>query len=322
MKPRILVIRGGAIGDFILTLPAIRLLRENFPNAQLEILGYEHIVEIARGRFYADATRSIEYGAMAGFFVPNSKLAPDLVEYFASFQQVISYLFDPDLFFENNLRRAGVKNFLPAYARIDDSQHAAQQLARPLEKMALFLDDAAARVHPSEQDQAQARLFLGETAEPPIAIHPGSGSARKNWPAANWAVLVQWLGQVAPETRLLLVGGEADDAPVSVVRAALSRERVSLAQNLPLPILAAVFEHCRLFVGHDSGISHLAASVGTPCVLLFGPTEPAVWAPANPGVKVITAPEGDLSRLPVAEVQEAVRASAGAASLALVRLRP
>ena len=68
-KPRILVIRGGAIGDFILTLPAIKLLREAFPNAHLEILGYEHIISIADGRFYANGTRSIEYGAMAGFFV-------------------------------------------------------------------------------------------------------------------------------------------------------------------------------------------------------------------------------------------------------------
>ena len=121
MKPRILVIRGGAIGDFILTLPAVRLLRENFPDAHLEILGYRHIVALAEGRFYADATRSIEYGPMAGFFIPRSVLAPDLVEYFASFQQVVSYLFDPDGFFEANLRRAGVKNLLPAYAKIDQT---------------------------------------------------------------------------------------------------------------------------------------------------------------------------------------------------------
>ena len=92
MKPRILVIRGGAIGDFILTLPAIKLLRENFPAAHLEILGCRHIIALAEGRAYADATRSIEYGPMAGFFVPRSVLAPDLVEYFASFQQVVSYL--------------------------------------------------------------------------------------------------------------------------------------------------------------------------------------------------------------------------------------
>src|SRR5438093_965683 len=115
MPSRILVIRGGAIGDFILTLPAIKLLRENFPAAQLEILGYKHIVALAEGRFYADATRSIEYGPMSGFFVPHAELASDLVEYFASFQQVISYLYDPSRFFEANLRRAGVKNFIAAY---------------------------------------------------------------------------------------------------------------------------------------------------------------------------------------------------------------
>src|SRR4029079_13859228 len=84
MAGRILVIRGGAIGDFILTLPAIRLLRENFPEARLEILGYEHIVALAEGRFYAEATHSIEYGALAGFFIPGSDLAADLQEYFAS----------------------------------------------------------------------------------------------------------------------------------------------------------------------------------------------------------------------------------------------
>ena len=139
VKPRILVIRGGAIGDFILTLPAIKLLRENFPDAHIEILGYRHIVAVAEGRFYAEGARSIEYGPMAGFFVPNSVLDPALVEYFASFQQVISYLFDPDGFFEGNLRRAGVKNFLPAYQKIDDSEHASLQLARPLQRLALFL---------------------------------------------------------------------------------------------------------------------------------------------------------------------------------------
>ncbi|HEY3898180.1 MAG TPA: glycosyltransferase family 9 protein [Chthoniobacter sp.] len=307
MKPRILVIRGGAIGDFVLTLPAIRLLRENFPDVHLEILGYEHIVEIARGRFYADATRSIEYGPMAGFFIPNSDLSPELVEYFAGFQQVISYLFDPDAFFENNLRRAGVKNYLAAYSRIDDSLHAAQQLARPLEKLALFLEDTAARLHPSEDDRQRAVEFLGASGSPVIAIHPGSGSPRKNWPAGHWVSLAKWLIASAPHHRLLLVGGEADDVPLSAVRAALPRDQVLLAHHLPLPHLVAILERCRLFIGHDSGISHLAAATGAPCVLLFGPTDPAVWAPANPAVKVVTAPDGDLGFLETTVVQEAVQ---------------
>jgi heptosyltransferase-2 len=307
VKPRILVIRGGAIGDFILTLPAIRLLREAFPDVHLEILGYEHIVELARGRFYADGTRSIEYSAMAGFFVPNSNLAPDLVAYFGGFQQVVSYLFDPDSFFENNLRRAGVKNFLPAYARIDDSQHAAQQLARPLEKLALFLEDPAAHLYPLQADRMRAGEFLGASTAPLIAIHPGSGSPRKNWPAENWASLARWLGQFPAEGQIVLVGGEADDAAVSTVEAAVPKDRLLVARNLPLPALAAVLQRCRLFIGHDSGISHLAAATGTPCVLLFGPTDPAVWAPRNAGAAVVTAPGGDLANLSIETVQGAVR---------------
>ena len=303
MKPRILVIRGGAIGDFILTLPAIRLLRENFPAAHLEILGYRHIIALAEGRRYADSTRSIEYGAMAGFFIPRSVLAPDLVEYFASFQQVVSYLFDPDGFFEANLRRAGVKNFLPAYAKLDDTEHAARQLARPLQSLALYLEDHAATVHPSARDHAFADEFLGTSDAPLIALHPGSGSPRKNWPLENWRALGAWLLARPSPPRLLLIGGEADHAQLDALIAAWRGAPVLLARDLPLPHLAALLARCRLFLGHDSGISHLAAAAGAPSLLLFGPTDPAVWAPVNPHVSILPAPGGDLAALPVAAVQ-------------------
>jgi heptosyltransferase-2 len=220
---------------------------------------------------------------------------------------VVSYLFDPDLFFENNLRRAGVKNFLPAYARIDDSEHAAQQLARPLQRMALFLDDPAAEVFPTAEDRAQAKAFLGDSTAPVIAMHPGSGSPRKNWPAKHWAALAEWLGEYAPNSRLLLVGGEADAASMATVQATVQGSDVLISEHMPLPQLAAVLDRCRLFLGHDSGISHLAAAAGARCLLLFGPTDPAVWAPANEGVKVITAPVWDLGQLSVEEVQQAVK---------------
>lgn len=310
-KPRILVIRGGAIGDFILTLPAIRLLRENFPAAHLEILGYRHIIALAEGRGYADGVRSIEYAPMAGFFVPRSELAPDLAEYFASFQQVISYLFDPDGFFEANLRRAGVKNLLPAYAKLDDSSHAAQQLARPLQSLALFLEDHAATVHPGPEDRAFADTFLGADDAPLIAVHPGSGSPRKCWPLENWRALGAWLLARKPQPRVLLIGGEADHAQIDTLAAAWRDRPVRLARDLPLPHLAALLARCRLYLGHDTGISHLAAAAGAPSLLLFGPTDPAIWAPANPLVNVLTAPGRDLTMLSTDTVQARVSALLG-----------
>lgn len=299
MKPRILVIRGGAIGDFILTLPALKLLREAFPNAHLEILGYRHIVALAEGRYYADGARSIEYGPMAAFFVPGAELAAELVEYFASFQQIVSYLYDPSGFFEANLRRAGVKNLLTAFARIDDSAHAAQQLARPLESLALYLESHAATVHPGVDDRTAARALTTHSG-PLIAIHPGSGSSRKNWPIPHWIALAAELRAARPDARLVLVGGEADRAQLAALSATCPE--ALLARDLPLPVLAALLERCALYLGHDTGISHLAAAVGTRCVLLFGPTDPAIWAPANAAVAIVAAPDGNLENLPVAEV--------------------
>ncbi len=304
----ILVIRGGAIGDFVLTLPAIGLMREAFPETRIEILGYKHIVAMAEGRHYADSVRSIEYGPMAAFFSPLSDLAPDLTEYFASFSQVVSYLYDPDGFFERNLRKAGVRNYLPAHIRIDDSEHAARQLARPLQSLALYLEDHAAHLHPSHDDHASAADFLGDVASKElIAIHPGSGSPKKNWAARNWAITGKQLTAEEPGCRLLLVGGEADHSQLDELAGLLAECDIQIARDLPLPVLAAILARCRMFLGHDSGISHIAAAVDTPSFLLFGPTDPEIWAPANESVAVITAPGGDLSQLDSAAVLEALR---------------
>jgi len=297
---RILVIRGGAIGDFILTLPAIGLLRDAFPDAQIEILGYKHIVALAEGRHYAHATRSIEYAGLSAFFIPGAKLPPDLIDYFAGFQQVVSYLYDPDDFFQENLRRAGVKHLLPAYSRIDKSAgHAVRQLARPLERLALFLDEESAAlqpcIYPSEGDRAFATGFLERAGVAPsaqalIAVHPGSGGKHKLWPVEHWRWLLEHLRGQPGSPRILLVGGEADVERIEALRSPSD----IIASNLPLPHLAALFEQCAGFLGHDSGISHLAAAVGTPCILLFGPTDPSIWAPPGPHVQVLRASEGNL----------------------------
>jgi heptosyltransferase-2 len=310
MKPRILVIRGGAIGDFVLTLPAIRLLRENFPHAHLEILGYKHIIALAEGRFYADATRSIEYAGLSRFFIPRTELPEDMVEYFASFQQIVSYLYDPDRFFEENIRRAGVKYYLHGSPKLHDSAHAAQQLAQPLESLALYLEDKAPVLFPSDADREFAADYLARAfpgaAGPLIAMHPGSGGERKNWPVERWEALGETLFKLEPAARLLVVGGEADHPRLEYLQRAWKGKLVHMALHLPLPELAAILQQCRLFLGHDSGVSHIAAATGTASLLLFGPTDPDVWAPLTGKVTIIRAPGGDLSLLPLATVAQAL----------------
>ena len=295
-QPSILVIRGGAIGDFLLTLPALRLLREGFPDCRIEIVGYRHICSVAEGRYYADAVRSIEYAPMAGFFNPRSDLDPELSAYFSGFGQVISYLFDPDGFFAGNLKRCGVKNLICGDPRISDSGHAVHQLARPLESLALFLEDSSAEVFPTVEDRAEAERLLDGHRQPFIAVHPGSGSSKKNWPLSAWKELLSDL--CGTKATILVVSGESDAERVAELKATFGKRLVFL-DHRPLHILGAVLQRCAFYIGHDSGISHLAAAAGVKCLLLFGPTDPAVWAPTNPDVNVLRAPGGLLQNLSV-----------------------
>lgn len=307
MAGRILVIRGGAIGDFILTLPAIGLLRESFPAAHIEILGYRHIASLAERRYYADATRSIEYAPLAGFFNPKSDLDPDLSEYFGGFHQVISYIYDPDQLFEKSLRKAGVKNLISVSPKIGDSDHAARQLALPLQQMALWLEDPAAEFFPSPEDLAIAKQWVESRQDSRVlAVHPGSGGERKNWPLPAWQEFLTAEHRTGRWDKILVVGGESDTPRLAALRRSLPSEGMTFLEGIPLPVLGAVLGRSSQFVGHDSGISHLAAAAGANCLLMFGPTDPQIWAPANDHVSVITAPGGDLSALDVAAVRRRV----------------
>ena len=110
----------------------------------------------------------------------------------------------------------------------------------------------------------------------------------------------------------MIVSGEADETRCARLESEGKDRDVRFAKALPLPHLAAVLENS-IFVGHDSGISHLAAAAGAKCILLFGPTDPDVWAPMNENVEVIRAVSGKLSDLGIIEVEAAVAAALSAA---------
>ncbi len=302
---RILVIRGGAIGDFVLTLPAIKLLRDQFPKAHLEILGYKHIAALAEKHFYADEARSIESASLARFFAKDSELPAELLDYFAGFDLILSYLYDPDRIFETNVGKSLGGTFIAGPSKIDSSEHAVVQLARPLAVMGLSLTDPAARLFPTDADRQAAEPLLEHSGRM-IALHPGSGSETKNWPIENWIELGNAL--LARDHSLIIIAGEADTARTQQLRLVWDGKPVRFAENLPLPHLAALLEG-GAFIGHDSGISHIAAAVGARCVLLFGPTDPAIWAPANEKVKVLRAPDGKMELLEIETVAAALWAA-------------
>ena len=149
------------------------------------------------------------------------------------------------------------------------------------------------------------RKFLGTTAQPIVAIHPGSGSQAKNWPLKNWIRLFSRSGEFSINgefSSLVVISGEADNVQTEQLEREWRNRNVPFAKNLPLPQLAALLERS-VFVGHDSGISHLAAAVGANCILLFGPTNPDIWAPKNTNVRVLKAPNGRISDLKIEQVK-------------------
>jgi heptosyltransferase-2 len=288
-------------------LPVLKALRAAHPQARIEILGYSHIVIIADKRFYADALRSIEFAALSRFFARDAELPLDLRDYFGGFDLILSYLYDPDEIFENNLQRCGAKRILRGPARIIPGTHAARQLARPLQTLGINVSDLAAKIFPSDEDRAFARRFLENCKAPVLALHPGSGSERKNWPIENWIELAKTLLNTNVLFRtIIFVSGEADEKEITRLRTLFKDEpHVRFADGLPLPQLAGLLEQST-FIGHDSGISHLAAAAGARCFLLFGPTDPKIWAPQNKDVCVLLAPNGDLTQLDVTTVENAM----------------
>ena len=123
---------------------------------------------------------------------------------------------------------------------------------------------------------------------PWLAVAPGSGHPRKNWPLAHYYEVSRALGwEYGLQT--VWLAGPAEEEMLPYLGALAKAQGQVLLANRPLARLARVLSRCRLYLGNDSGLTHLAAAVGEPEVLaLFGPTDPRVWAPLGPRVRTLT----------------------------------
>jgi heptosyltransferase-3 len=291
---KILFIRGGALGDFIVTLPTLRLLREHWPDAHIELLGHPRIAEIALRRHYLNSVRSVNHGPLSAFFTPRAVLDPAWMDYVGGFDLALSYFYDPDGLFLHNLERCRPGRVLTFPPRVPENfgRPAARHFAGMVEPLGLALgENAASEVFPSPEDTAGARAFLNgiKPGTRLVAIHPGSGSESKNWPKESWAGLGRRLIQDVPALTLVLLEGEADAEPAHFILEAWKDLPHLRARWLSFPLLAALLRQASLFLGHDSGITHLAAASrqDLPVIALFGPTDPVVWAPPRPGVRIL-----------------------------------
>ncbi len=137
------------------------------------------------------------------------------------------------------------------------------QLCAPLGMDVPILAPGGMRI-PEEASRAAA-LAMGEA--PFVAIAPGS-----RWPSKQWNGFARLAPLLARDARILLVGDENDRAFADPIARSLGERCLDLTGRAPLMDAAAHLARCRVFVGNDSGLMHLAEAVGVPVVSLFGPT--------------------------------------------------
>ncbi len=292
-RGRILVIRGGAVGDFIVTLPVLAALRSQFPQTRLEVLAYPQVATLAVRAGLADEAHAIESRPLAGFFARRGVLDPREAERFSRCDVIFSYLYDPDEIFRANLARVTRAQIIQGPHRpVETSGVSAPiQLLEPLERLAIFDADPVPRLRwPG----------MGRGSDGWIALHPGSGSPSKNWPLERWMELV---GRCVAETdwKWMLTGGEAETDALDRLERLIPATRRTVLRGQSLDSVAEHLSRCRAFLGHDSGITHLAAAVGLPCLALWGPSNESVWRPlVPPGQRIRTlSHSGGLAELSV-----------------------
>jgi lipopolysaccharide export system permease protein len=166
-----------------------------------------------------------------------------------------------------------------------------------LEELAELLAlDAAPSPHLRIDDKARAdaRALVGTDAKV-LALGPGSNFIGKRWPPDRFASLAQRLVAGALQGAPVLLLGAPEDTPICAeIATALADVGVRVidgAGKLDLLAGAAALEQAALFVGNDSGLMHIAATVGAPTLGLFGPSDEQVYGPWGPRTKAIRGPK-------------------------------
>ncbi len=286
---RILVIHPGALGDVLLALPALARLRAAFPRTELALGAAPPISSLFHGTPLVDRIVSLETLRLHECFA-DSPLSRETKEGLTAYDVIVSWFGSHDPTYRRQLDGLGRRAIVARASPPPGIEiHAARWLLRTLEPLGIASFPVWAPPLPVAQEaMEEARGWAaahGLSMDQVVAVHPGSGAHAKCWPAERFAALVGWI-ETGVGGSVVLIEGPADAAPVPSVLSRLEKTP-PVARNFPLPLQAAFFAGAALFIGNDSGLTHLAAAVGAPTIALFGPTDPAIWAPPGPRVIVI-----------------------------------
>lgn len=296
---RTLVLFPGALGDFCCLLPTLVALNRP-PEASLTVCARSSWLVLSPPDM---AKIDFERAEVADLF-GSEPLRPETRRLFRGFERALSWTGSGVCGFRRRLEQAtGGAALVFPFRGMAAGEHAAAYYAR-----CASVPLRVPRLIPGQNARQWARAWETslEPKRPLLALHPGSGSPSKNW--EGMCELAQWWMFATGGTAVILLG------PAEVERGWRRPDGSPAVVAQPLDRLAALLERADVYVGNDSGVTHLAGLVGTPGVALFGPTDPEVWGPLGGRIRVLAAPSACAKgckvagicthRLPVEQVGE------------------
>lgn len=285
-----LIIQPGAIGDCILTVPLLRMLRAIGP---VDVMGHPERLALLQGRSEVGKILPLETPGLHELFADCDTFAPSagpLTDMLSGYELIVTFLADEKGKFQRNLQRFAGRivavelrppNDWPGHAAEFFVQQVREQLPDfDLPDMKDLLQGPL--LCASEADRLHGQSLLAEhnidaDGGRVIAMQPGSGGTRKCWPLENFRAIADELANRGYQVVMLLGPAELERWPGAVVAAI--RSELAVIENADLTDVAAVLSCCCGYLGNDSGITHLAAALGTPTLAVFGPSNRTHWQP-------------------------------------------
>ena len=276
---RILIIRPAALGDTLMLAPALSNSREW---GEAIVAGRRPGIDFLRPL----VSRCLEFEGSGWHALFMDAPEPGVTLPATEVDKVIAFLNDPQGVVRRNLERffpgASIA-VLPGYPDKKEPVHVALYLAGAMEKSGLPVHAEKAM-----DDAMKGPLLPGNLSRVRSVFHPGSGGAQKNQPPEFWLNLVRAFREkiaVTKERPVVLLG----PAEEKLLPLFSGEKEVEILLSPDMDKLSLLLQEALLYVGHDSGITHLAAMLGAPTIALFRDSSVAQWRPLGPRVKVIEA---------------------------------
>ena len=289
------IIHPGTLGDVVLALPAIQLIRCQFSDHELVLLVRESIGRLLLKFGLVDRVINMEGPVLAELLSDGPCFGADVGEIMDRCHHAVAWVADRDGKLAMNLERLGIEHQM-IMSPHDGILRSCHQSARYLETLEFWMDDFFQHeilLSPQFGFRPNNSLFLPENSPKSnnpksIFIHPSSGSSHKCWPPLKMAALIEKFVQ-ENRVKVILCQGPADNEIVNELQSCLRTVNYDIIKDADLVEISQQLKRVDLYVGFDSGVTHLAAALGIPTVAIFGATDVERWSPKGPQVDVVLA---------------------------------